>query len=71
MKVTVLKAAAIVAFVAVFTIVMNQYQGVPIPVVIVLVLAILMTFVAGKTRYGRSIYAIGCNAEAAQLRHQR
>ncbi len=67
MKVTVLKAAAIVAFVAVFTIVMNQYQGVPIPVVIVLVLAILMTFVAGKTRYGRSIYAIGCNAEAAQL----
>ena len=65
MKVTVLKAAAIVAFVAVFTIVMNQYQGVPIPVVIVLVLAILMTFVAGKPRYGRSIYAIGCNAEAA------
>lgn len=66
-KATVLKMVVVVALVAGFTLIMNQYQGVPIPVVIVLALAILMTFIANKTRFGRSVYAIGCNGEAAQL----
>ncbi|MDQ0895128.1 sugar ABC transporter permease [Agromyces ramosus] len=41
-------------------------QGVPIVVPIVLVILWIGTFVLDRTRYGRYIYAIGGNAEAAR-----
>jgi D-xylose transport system permease protein len=41
-------------------------QGVPIVVPIVLVILWLGTFVLDRTKYGRNIYAIGGNAEAAR-----
>ena len=41
-------------------------QGVPIVVPIVLVILWLGTFVLDRTRFGRYIYAIGGNAEAAR-----
>ena len=54
---------AIVLFVAV----MNSYQGVPVPVVILLAVALLGSFLTTSTTFGRYLYAIGANAEAARL----
>jgi len=45
----------------------NVYHGIAIPVLIVVVVAIVMTIVAKKTRFGRYIYATGGNPEAAEL----
>src|SRR4051812_34712316 len=41
-------------------------EGVPRMLVVVVVLLILWTFILNKTRYGRHIYAVGGNAEAAR-----
>jgi D-xylose transport system permease protein len=46
---------------------MNRYQGIPIPVVILLVLALIFAFIAIKTEFGRNLYAIGGNVEAARF----
>jgi D-xylose transport system permease protein len=44
----------------------NVIQGVPIVVPIVLVILWIGTFVLDRTKYGRYLYAIGGNAEAAR-----
>ncbi|HEY6548472.1 MAG TPA: sugar ABC transporter permease [Vicinamibacteria bacterium] len=49
----------------VFTAVMNAYEGVPVPVLIVLALASLLTVLALHTPFGRHLYAIGGNRDAA------
>ena len=41
--------------------------GYPIPVLITLAIAVVMTFVAGRTRFGRYVFATGGNPEAAEL----
>jgi D-xylose transport system permease protein len=41
-------------------------EGVPRMLVVVVALLILWTFILNKTRYGRHIYAVGGNAEAAR-----
>lgn len=64
---TVLKCVGVVALICVFMYVMASYQGIPIPVLILLCLAVVFTFVTKKTYFGKCIYAIGCNNEAAQL----
>ncbi len=53
----------ILAFVAV----MNSYEGVSYPVLILVALALVLHLVSRRTRFGRHIYAIGGNAEAARL----
>lgn len=53
--------------VAAFTLVMNSYEGIPVPIFIVVALVAVLSFVANRTRYGRHIYAIGGNAEAARF----
>jgi len=45
---------------------LNNYQGVPISVVILGVLAAVFWFVTRRLRYGRHIYAVGGNQEAAR-----
>ena len=45
--------------------VMNAYEGVPVPVLVVLVLAVVLSTVAHHTPFGRHLYAIGGNREAA------
>ncbi|WP_407921126.1 sugar ABC transporter permease [Brevibacillus migulae] len=51
----------------VFVLVMNSYKGIPFPIIFVILLAILFTFLAKKTRFGRHVYAIGGNVDAARL----
>jgi sugar transport system permease protein len=41
--------------------------GLPVPAVIFLLIAILFIFISSRTVYGRSIYAVGGNSEAARL----
>ena len=35
---------------------MNEYKGIPVPVIILLILAMIFTFVAKKTIFGRNIF---------------
>jgi D-xylose transport system permease protein len=42
-------------------------HGIAIPVLIAIAVGIVMTFLATRTRYGRYVYAIGGNPEAAEL----
>ncbi|WP_437670338.1 sugar ABC transporter permease [Sorangium sp. So ce131] len=49
----------------VFVGVMNDYQGVPFPVLLVLVLATAFSVLSKHTAFGRHLYAIGGNREAA------
>ena len=58
-----LYAALIVAFAGL----MNSYAGLPVPVLILLALALAFHFLATQTTFGRRVYAIGGNAEAAHL----
>ena len=44
----------------------NQDRGVPYAAVIVGVLLVFWTYVLNRTRYGRHVYAVGGNAEAAR-----
>jgi D-xylose transport system permease protein len=54
---------AVVAFIAV----MNAWQGVPVPVLILLGIALLGGFLTNSTVFGRYLYAIGGNPDAARL----
>jgi len=46
----------------------NGYVGpVPVPVIIMVVVYAVIWFVLERTRYGRHVYAVGGNAEAAKL----
>ncbi len=60
---SLLPIGAIVAFIYV----MNSYAGVPIPVLILLAVALLGYFITNNTTFGRYLYAIGGNADAARL----
>jgi D-xylose transport system permease protein len=55
-------AAAVIAAV----LILNADRGVPLAVLIVVVLLIFFTFLTERTRYGRHIFAVGGNAEAAR-----
>ena len=43
------------------------YTGFPIPVLIALAVGLVMTFIATRTLFGRYVFAIGGNPEAAEL----
>ena len=47
------------------TALMNAYQGVPVPVLLVLAIATVLSVVAYRTPFGRHLYALGGNREAA------
>lgn len=44
----------------------NQDRGIPVVAVIVLIFFIFWSFIAGRTRFGRYVYAVGGNPEAAR-----
>jgi len=45
----------------------GRVAGVPVPVLIFVALAVLCTVVLRRTRFGRHVYAVGGNVEAARL----
>ena len=56
-------SAVLIAFVAALT----SYQGIPIPVLLFALIALVGAFVMRNTTFGRYLYAIGGNREAARL----
>ncbi|MBA2334079.1 MAG: sugar ABC transporter permease, partial [Blastocatellia bacterium] len=50
-----------------FIYVMNSYAGIPNPVLIFVLVAIIGFFITNNTTFGRYLYAVGGNAEAARL----
>ncbi|MEV6356317.1 sugar ABC transporter permease [Streptomyces hydrogenans] len=55
---------AAIAFAAAY--ILNQYQGLPLALLIFLVLLVVLDFVLRRTRYGRQIFAVGGNIEGAR-----
>ncbi|MGH3659832.1 MAG: sugar ABC transporter permease, partial [Micromonosporaceae bacterium] len=55
---------ALVTFAAVWY--ANRDRGVPQVILLVLVLFVFWSFIASRTRFGRHVYAVGGNAEAAR-----
>lgn len=45
----------------------NQFNGFQIPVLLLAIAVVLMTYISNNTRFGRYAYAIGGNREAARL----
>jgi D-xylose transport system permease protein len=54
-------------FIVAFIFMLNRYLGVPVPVIVLLVVAIIGAFLTQKTTFGRYLYAIGGNPDAARL----
>ena len=46
---------------------LNSYEGIPLPVLILLVLLGVFSYIAKQTVFGRRIYAVGSNMEATRL----
>lgn len=62
-----LKAVVPIGGIVAFIWVMNAYQGVPVPVLILVAVALFGAFITSSTTFGRYLYAIGGNADAARL----
>ncbi|MET0210151.1 MAG: sugar ABC transporter permease [Burkholderiaceae bacterium] len=58
-----LTGIVLAGFIATF----NSYEGIPLPVLILLVLLGVFSYVAKQTVFGRRIYAVGSNMEATRL----
>jgi D-xylose transport system permease protein len=60
---TVLFSAVVVGYI----VMVNQYSGMPIVVLLLAIVAVVMVYISNNTRFGRYAYAIGGNREAARL----
>lgn len=61
------KAVLYSVIIFIVTFMLNRYLGVPTPFLIVVFMALIFVFITNKTAFGRRIYAMGGNAEAAAL----
>lgn len=62
-----LQAAGLSALVLGYVYMVNQYNGVQVPVLLLAIVAVVVTYISNNTRFGRHAYAIGGNREAARL----
>ena len=67
MPVEIVKLVVIGAVIAGFVVTLNSYQGVPVPVLVLLVILGVFTVIGDRTVFGRRIYAVGSNLEATRL----
>lgn len=63
----VIKTGIFAAGFILYVYVVNQYNGVQSPVLILAIVAMVVNYVSNNTRFGRYAYAIGGNREAARL----
>ena len=61
------RLGVVAAVVYAFVMTMNSYEGIPLPVLLVLALLGIFSYVATQTVFGRRIYAVGSNMEATRL----
>ena len=57
--------AVLLIFIYVYSV--NNYRGIPAPVLLLAVVALIIAYAANNTRFGRYAYALGGNREAARL----
>ncbi|MYS07074.1 sugar ABC transporter permease [Streptomyces sp. SID6041] len=62
----VLRTVVIAALAFATAYILNQYQGLPLALLIFLVLLVVLDFVLRRTTYGRRIFAVGGNIEGAR-----
>lgn len=62
-----LRLAIIGAVLAGFVTTLNSYEGIPLPVLLLLALLGIFTYMTTQTVFGRRIYAVGSNMEATRL----
>lgn len=55
---------SVIILAAVF--ILNDFRGIPIPVLLMVIVVLIFTFISQKTTFGRSVYAIGGNIAAAR-----
>jgi D-xylose transport system permease protein len=55
------------AIVLAFVLMLDSYGGIPVPVLLLLALLGIFTWIATQTVFGRRIYAVGSNLEATRL----
>lgn len=60
---TIFLSALVIAYIFI----VNRYNGIQVPVLLLAVTALIMAYVSNNTRFGRYAYAIGGNREAARL----
>jgi D-xylose transport system permease protein len=65
-RTAILRVVGLAAVVAVAIAVLNAWQGVPVALLIFVGLVVVVDLVLRRTRYGRSIFAVGGNVEAAR-----
>ncbi len=63
----ILLTAVYSALIVGFVVIMHRYRGVPVPVVVLIVIAAFCSFIFNRTQMGRYTCAIGGNLEAARL----
>jgi D-xylose transport system permease protein len=61
------KLVVIAVMILGFVYTLNQYEGIPVPVLATLIILGVFSFMANKTVFGRRIYSIGSNVEATRL----
>ena len=62
-----LRVLAIGALLFIFVRTLNGYEGIPLPVLLLLALLGLFSYMSTQTVFGRRIYAVGSNMEATRL----
>jgi D-xylose transport system permease protein len=62
-----IKVALIGAVLLAFVRTLNNYDGIPVPVLLLLALLGIFSYVASQTVFGRRIYSVGSNMEATRL----
>ncbi|MFF8835426.1 sugar ABC transporter permease [Streptomyces sp. NPDC015130] len=62
----VLRTVVIAAIAFVTAYILNQYQGLPLALLVFLIVLVLLDFVLRRTTYGRRIFAVGGNIEGAR-----
>lgn len=62
-----LRAVFFSALVLAYVIIMNVYRGIQNPVLLMAVVALIFSYLATNTRFGRYAYAVGGNKEATRL----
>ncbi len=67
MQISLLKNTLIGLGVLSVIFILNEYRGVPTPVLLLTFFVLVGSFIANKSRFGRRIYAIGGNIEASRL----
>lgn len=62
-----LRVALVGIVLAAFISTLNSYEGIPLPVLLLLALLGIFSYIARQTVFGRRIYAVGSNMEATRL----